>query len=238
MVMGVHGDKASKHAISDYYTVSTAGRKAAWVALASRKPGVHINCVFTCTSLAPVSSATRNISAAARDARRRRQGPPPARSRTDNSARSGQTPSAASTAVGYDESRPSKPSGFTKTKPGAIHWSYLFEWNRCSDRQRLTLPINRVIWRQRGPSCQQSTSHRLGTFLVWSSAGPGGLDTALEWLEQSCRVRINTNPEIPNNQGRVALDAGQGVQAEIFFRRALQAAPRLGSRPCPVLAAA
>lgn len=33
MVMGAHGDRASKHAITDYFTVSTAGQRAAWVAL-------------------------------------------------------------------------------------------------------------------------------------------------------------------------------------------------------------
>lgn len=33
MVLGYHGDKVSKHAITDYMTVSTAGQKAAWVAL-------------------------------------------------------------------------------------------------------------------------------------------------------------------------------------------------------------
>ena len=41
MVMGVHGDKASKHAISDYYTVSTAGQKAAWVALRPQTGRTH-----------------------------------------------------------------------------------------------------------------------------------------------------------------------------------------------------
>lgn len=33
MVMGAHGDKFSKHAITDYAVVSTAGQRAAWVAL-------------------------------------------------------------------------------------------------------------------------------------------------------------------------------------------------------------
>lgn len=33
MIMGFHGDKASKHAITDYVVVSTAARRAAWVAL-------------------------------------------------------------------------------------------------------------------------------------------------------------------------------------------------------------
>ncbi len=41
MVMGVHGDKASKHAVSDYYTVSTAGQKAAWVALRPQTGRTH-----------------------------------------------------------------------------------------------------------------------------------------------------------------------------------------------------
>lgn len=33
MVLGAHGDKISKHAITDYVVVSTAARRAAWVAL-------------------------------------------------------------------------------------------------------------------------------------------------------------------------------------------------------------
>lgn len=41
MVMGVHGDKASKHAITDYATVSTAGQRAAWVALRPHTGRTH-----------------------------------------------------------------------------------------------------------------------------------------------------------------------------------------------------
>ncbi|MDJ0921374.1 MAG: RluA family pseudouridine synthase [Henriciella sp.] len=41
MVMGAHGDKASKHAITDYVTVSTAGQKAAWVALKPQTGRTH-----------------------------------------------------------------------------------------------------------------------------------------------------------------------------------------------------
>ncbi len=41
MVMGAHGDKASKHAVSDYFTVSTAGQKAAWVALRPHTGRTH-----------------------------------------------------------------------------------------------------------------------------------------------------------------------------------------------------
>lgn len=41
MVMGVHGDRASKHAITDYVTISTAGRKAAWVALRPKTGRTH-----------------------------------------------------------------------------------------------------------------------------------------------------------------------------------------------------
>jgi len=52
----------------------------------------------------------------------------------------------------------------------------------------------------------------------------GRLDAALEWLEKAAEAD-GRNPEIPNNQGRVALDAGQGAQAETFFRRALKLRP-------------
>jgi 23S rRNA pseudouridine955/2504/2580 synthase len=41
MVMGIHGDKASKHAITDYVTISTAGQKAAWVALRPETGRTH-----------------------------------------------------------------------------------------------------------------------------------------------------------------------------------------------------
>lgn len=41
MVMGAHGDKVSKHAVSDYVTVSTAGQKAAWVALRPQTGRTH-----------------------------------------------------------------------------------------------------------------------------------------------------------------------------------------------------
>ncbi len=41
MVMGVHGDKVSKHAVTDYFTVSTAGQKAAWVALKPSTGRMH-----------------------------------------------------------------------------------------------------------------------------------------------------------------------------------------------------
>ena len=52
----------------------------------------------------------------------------------------------------------------------------------------------------------------------------GRLDAALEWLEKAADADPQ-NPEIPNNQGRAALDAGQGAQAETFFRRALKLRP-------------
>ncbi|MEM1146924.1 MAG: RluA family pseudouridine synthase [Pseudomonadota bacterium] len=41
MVMGVHGDKISKHAITDYTVVSTAARRAAWVALKPSTGRMH-----------------------------------------------------------------------------------------------------------------------------------------------------------------------------------------------------
>lgn len=41
MVMGAHGDKVSKHAITDYTVVSTAGQKAAWVALKPQTGRMH-----------------------------------------------------------------------------------------------------------------------------------------------------------------------------------------------------
>nr|WP_070961306.1 RluA family pseudouridine synthase [Hyphomonas sp. Mor2] len=41
MVLGAHGDKVSKHAITDYVTVSTAARRAAWVALKPSTGRMH-----------------------------------------------------------------------------------------------------------------------------------------------------------------------------------------------------
>lgn len=41
MVLGVHGDKASKHAITDYAVVSTAAQRAAWVALKPATGRMH-----------------------------------------------------------------------------------------------------------------------------------------------------------------------------------------------------
>jgi 23S rRNA pseudouridine955/2504/2580 synthase len=41
MILGVHGDKVSKHAITDYVTVSTAARRAAWVALKPSTGRMH-----------------------------------------------------------------------------------------------------------------------------------------------------------------------------------------------------
>ncbi|MEM9225800.1 MAG: RluA family pseudouridine synthase [Pseudomonadota bacterium] len=41
MVLGAHGDTVSKHAITDYATVSTAGQKAAWVALKPSTGRMH-----------------------------------------------------------------------------------------------------------------------------------------------------------------------------------------------------
>lgn len=41
MVMGAHGDKVSKHAITDYVVVSTAARRAAWVALKPSTGRMH-----------------------------------------------------------------------------------------------------------------------------------------------------------------------------------------------------
>lgn len=41
MVMGAHGDKKSKHAITDYAVVSTAAQRAAWVALKPSTGRMH-----------------------------------------------------------------------------------------------------------------------------------------------------------------------------------------------------
>ncbi|MEO0451919.1 MAG: RluA family pseudouridine synthase [Pseudomonadota bacterium] len=41
MVLGAHGDKVSKHAITDYMVVSTAARRAAWVALKPSTGRMH-----------------------------------------------------------------------------------------------------------------------------------------------------------------------------------------------------
>ncbi len=41
MILGAHGDKVSKHAITDYITVSTAARRAAWVALKPSTGRMH-----------------------------------------------------------------------------------------------------------------------------------------------------------------------------------------------------
>ncbi len=41
MVLGAHGDKVSKHAITDYTVVSTAARRAAWVALRPATGRMH-----------------------------------------------------------------------------------------------------------------------------------------------------------------------------------------------------
>ena len=41
MVLGAHGDKVSKHAITDYVVVSTAARRAAWVALKPSTGRMH-----------------------------------------------------------------------------------------------------------------------------------------------------------------------------------------------------
>ncbi|MEM1035453.1 MAG: putative 2OG-Fe(II) oxygenase [Pseudomonadota bacterium] len=62
--------------------------------------------------------------------------------------------------------------------------------------------------------------HLLG--LVERKAGQYG--EALNWLAKAERAD-QRNPEIPNNQGRVALDAGQVGDAERFFRRALSLRP-------------
>ncbi|MEM1087570.1 MAG: putative 2OG-Fe(II) oxygenase [Pseudomonadota bacterium] len=62
--------------------------------------------------------------------------------------------------------------------------------------------------------------HLLG--LVERKAGQYG--DALKWLAKAEQAD-QRNPEIANNQGRVALDAGQVVEAERFFRRALSLRP-------------
>ena len=41
MILGAHGDKISKHAITDYMVVSTAARRAAWVALKPSTGRMH-----------------------------------------------------------------------------------------------------------------------------------------------------------------------------------------------------
>lgn len=41
MILGHHGDKVSKHAVTDYVTVSTAARRAAWVALKPSTGRMH-----------------------------------------------------------------------------------------------------------------------------------------------------------------------------------------------------
>ncbi|MEO0608232.1 MAG: RluA family pseudouridine synthase [Pseudomonadota bacterium] len=41
MILGHHGDKVSKHAVTDYITVSTAARRAAWVALKPSTGRMH-----------------------------------------------------------------------------------------------------------------------------------------------------------------------------------------------------
>jgi 23S rRNA pseudouridine955/2504/2580 synthase len=41
MVLGAHGDKISKHAVTDYVVVSTAARRAAWVALKPSTGRMH-----------------------------------------------------------------------------------------------------------------------------------------------------------------------------------------------------
>ena len=41
MVLGAHGDKVSKHAVTDYAVVSTAARRAAWVALKPATGRMH-----------------------------------------------------------------------------------------------------------------------------------------------------------------------------------------------------
>lgn len=62
--------------------------------------------------------------------------------------------------------------------------------------------------------------HLLG--LVERKAGQFG--AALDWLSRAENAD-RRNPEIANNQGRVALDAGQPADAERFFRRALRLHP-------------
>ncbi|MEM7494441.1 MAG: putative 2OG-Fe(II) oxygenase [Pseudomonadota bacterium] len=58
--------------------------------------------------------------------------------------------------------------------------------------------------------------HLLG--LIERKAGQFSL--ALDWLAKA-ETADRRNPEIANNQGRVALDAGQVIDAEKYFRRAL-----------------
>jgi 23S rRNA pseudouridine955/2504/2580 synthase len=41
MIIGAHGDKVSKHAVTDYVVVSTAARRAAWVALKPSTGRMH-----------------------------------------------------------------------------------------------------------------------------------------------------------------------------------------------------
>ncbi len=52
----------------------------------------------------------------------------------------------------------------------------------------------------------------------------GRFAAGLEWLKKAAEAD-QRNPEIPNNQGRIALDAGQAGEAENFFRRALALRP-------------
>lgn len=52
----------------------------------------------------------------------------------------------------------------------------------------------------------------------------GRLADAANWLAKA-EAADRRNPEIPNNQGRVAMDAGDAVSAERFFRRALSLRP-------------
>ncbi len=52
----------------------------------------------------------------------------------------------------------------------------------------------------------------------------GRFPEALKWLERAEKADPQ-NPEIPNNKGRTALDAGESILAETCFRRALQLRP-------------
>ncbi|MEL7041662.1 MAG: tetratricopeptide repeat protein [Pseudomonadota bacterium] len=52
----------------------------------------------------------------------------------------------------------------------------------------------------------------------------GRFDRANQWLNKA-EKKDPRNPEIANNQGRVAMDAGDGVRAEACFRRALNLRP-------------
>ena len=87
-----------------------------------------------------------------------------------------------------------------------------------------TLPIRKAtitprVWRS-SPCRIPQAWHLLG--LVERASGRYA--QAMSWLERA-QKRDPQNPEIANNQGRVALDAGDHGSAEAHFRRALKLRP-------------